>query len=86
MVIEEEDVEELQDDDGEEEERSVKLCRAGGGGGGRGGGWDGGRLLNGSSIAETQHKPQMRLFNLLNYSSMCVNKTLNVDSDSKNNL
>lgn len=54
VVTEEEGVEELHDDDGEEE-RSVKLCRAGGGGGGRGGGWDGGRLLNGSSKAETQH-------------------------------
>lgn len=52
-------MEELQDEDGEEEDRSVKLCRAGGGGGG--GGWDGGQLLKGSSNAETQQKPQIRL-------------------------
>lgn len=70
--MEEEDLEELHNDDGKEEGRSVKLCRAGGGGGGRGGGWDGGRLLNGSSNAETQHRPQIRLF------SMWFNKTLNV--------
>lgn len=54
-MAEEEDVEELQDEDSEEEERSVKLCRIGGGGGG--GGWDEGRLLKGSSNAETQQKP-----------------------------
>lgn len=57
---EEEDVEVLQDEDGEEEEeeedRSVKLCRPGGRGGGGGGGWDRGRLLKGSSTAETQHR------------------------------
>lgn len=45
----------VQDEDGKVEERSVTLCRAGGGGGG---GWDGGQLLNGSSNAETQQKPE----------------------------
>lgn len=59
MTTEGEDMEELQDGDDEKEERSVKLCRAGGGGG-----WDGGRLLNGSSNAETQQKPQTRLNSL----------------------
>lgn len=59
-MTEDEDVEELQNEDEEEEERSMKLCRAGGGGG-----WDGGRLLKGSSNAETQQKARTRLSSLL---------------------